>query len=59
MTAQLDQRAIRISGTVNPPTGLTATLSSGNGVLNWTASTTSGVTYNIYRGTALGLCPNG
>jgi len=25
-------------------------------VLNWTASTTAGVTYNIYRGTAMGVC---
>ena len=24
--------------------------------LSWTASTTSGVTYNIYRGTAAGVC---
>jgi hypothetical protein len=24
--------------------------------LNWTASTTSGVTYNLYRGTSAGVC---
>lgn len=25
-------------------------------VLNWTASTTAGVTYNLYRGSAAGVC---
>jgi hypothetical protein len=25
-------------------------------ILNWTASPTSGVTYNLYRGSAAGVC---
>jgi hypothetical protein len=37
------------------PTGLTATLgTSGSVILNWTASTEAGVTYNVYRGTTAG-----
>ncbi len=40
------------STTVNPPTGLIAKVSTGFITLTWKASTTTGVTYDVYRGTA-------
>ena len=51
--------AYTITGTPNPPSGLTVTLTSGNGVLNWTASSTGGVTYDVYRSTVGSPCLNG
>jgi O-glycosyl hydrolase/aryl-phospho-beta-D-glucosidase BglC (GH1 family) len=40
------------------PTALTATAASSSQInLSWTASTTSGVTYSVYRGTASGFTP--
>jgi len=51
--------AYTITTTPNPPSGLTVALTSGHGVLNWTASSTGGVTYDIYRGTTPPVCANG
>jgi beta-galactosidase len=43
----------------NPPTGLTATAASSSQInLSWTASTTSGVTYDVYRSTTSGFTPS-
>jgi len=38
----------------NPPTGLQATAGDGRVTLTWTASSTPGVGYNVYRATASG-----
>jgi beta-glucanase (GH16 family) len=44
----------------NPATGLTATTVSSTQInLAWTASTTSGVTYQIFRSTSSGFTPSG
>ena len=51
---------IQTGGTPIPsaPTGLTATTVSTSQInLNWTASISSGVTYNVYRSTTPGLVP--
>lgn len=46
--------------TVNLPANLvTIGCTPKLGVLNWTASSTGGVTYDVYRGTAPGVCSNG
>ena len=44
--------------TPNPPTGLTVALTSGNGVLNWTAGS-SATSYSIFRSTSGTPCTNG
>ncbi len=41
-------------GPVAPPTNLTAAPQGKHIALSWTASTTAGVTYNVYRGTTSG-----
>jgi len=47
------------AGAPAPVTGLTATATNSNAVsLSWTASTTSGVTYDIYAGTISGTAPS-
>jgi beta-glucanase (GH16 family) len=43
----------------SPPSGLVATPVSQSSIqLSWTASSTSGVTYNVYRGSAAGFSPS-
>jgi hypothetical protein len=47
------------AGAPGPVTGLTAVANYSNAVnLNWTASATSGVTYNIYASTTQGTAPS-
>jgi len=47
------------AGAPAPVTGLTATATNSNAVsLSWTASTTSGVTYDIYASTISGTAPS-
>ena len=52
--------AAGISGTAPPPpTALTATAVSGSQInLSWTASTTSGVEYEVFRSTSSGFTPS-
>lgn len=51
-----------VSGTGNPPaapSNLTASVPSSSQInLSWTASSTSGVTYNVYRSTSTGFTPS-
>jgi O-glycosyl hydrolase len=49
------------AGTIVPPTNLAVTTPSGTSTqlnLSWTASTTSGVTYDVYRSTTNGFTPS-
>jgi fibronectin type 3 domain-containing protein len=49
-TASNEVSVLAANGTTSPPSNLTATSDTSKVSLSWTASGTSGATYNVYRG---------